>query len=277
MISQKETRMILSVTGKTQAGPNAPLVYRGKYEDMIPAAAAIGYDAMELHIHDSAQLDRAGLKKLFDQSKITLSSIGTGSAYGEDRIFLSSDDPAVRQRAIKRIQDHIVTAKDYSGAVVIIGLIKGMVRDCSSRDACLKNLGESMRVLLDSAARDKVMLVFEVINRYESDLFNTIAETAAFVDTFNSPWMKLHIDTFHMNIEETDIAAAIRGAKGKIGHVHLADSDRWYAGHGHYNFGETVRALRDIGYDKALAVESLMFPDSETSARKTFATMKACM
>ena len=269
--------MFLAVTGRTQASQYAPLVYRGKYEDMIPAAAAVGYDAMELHIQDSAQLDRPRLKDLFNRSGITLCAIGTAPAYTEDHLFLSSEDASVRQQAIKRIQDHIVTARDYPGAVVIIGLVKGLTRDCSSREACLKNLAESMRVLVDDAAGEKVVLVFEAINRYESDLFNTIAETTAFIDKFDSPWMKLHIDTFHMNIEETDIAAAIREAKGKIGHVHIADSDRWYAGHGHYNFKETVRTLREIDYDRALSVESYMFPDSETSARKTFATLKSCL
>ena len=71
--------MKLAVTGKTQAGRYTPLVFRGTYANMIENAKKIGYDSMELHIHDSSILDRQKLKALFDQNNMTLSSIGTGS------------------------------------------------------------------------------------------------------------------------------------------------------------------------------------------------------
>lgn len=270
---EKGRHMRTAITGRIQAGPTAPLVLRGPYEEIIPAAARLGYDDIELHIHDSARLDREALKKLLDANRIGLSSIGTGSAYSEDRIFLSSDDPAVRARAIARIEDHIHTAREY-GAVVIIGLIRGLIRDCSSPEAYRANLSGSLRRLLDTAEREGATLVFEVINRYESDFLNTIAEGLDFIAPFGSERLLLHIDTYHMNIEEGNIGDSIRRAAGKIGHCHIADSDRWYAGHGHYDFGETIRALVDIGYAGALAVESLMLPDPETSARESLKTLK---
>lgn len=265
--------MKLAVTGKTQAPERAPLVFRGPYEEMIPAAARLGYDAMELHIHDSAQLNRADLKKLFTDNGITLTSIGTGSAYAEDHIHLASADESVRQRAIRRIQDHMDTAANYD-AVVILGLIKGMIRDCPSRESCIDRLTASLKELVKKAEADKVPLVFEVLNRYESDFLNTIDETLTFVAPFASDYLQLHIDTYHMNIEEAKVGDAIRRAKGKIGHCHIADSDRWYAGHGHFDFGETIQALKDIGYSRALSVESFMFPDSLTSAAESLKTLK---
>ncbi|MGI5967760.1 MULTISPECIES: sugar phosphate isomerase/epimerase family protein [Anaerotruncus] len=268
--------MKLAVTGKNQAGKFAPLVFRGSYDEMIPAAAQIGYDAMELHIHNSAELDRAALKKLFDENGITLSSIGTGSAYAEDHLSLSSDDPDSRRGAVERMKDHIVTAQDYD-AVVIIGLIKGMIRDASSKEACMRHLSESLHELVDFAKAHKVVLVLEILNRYESDFLNTIAEGVEFIKDYDTDYLKLHIDTYHMNIEETHPGENIRAARGLIGHCHIADSDRWYAGHAHYDFKETVRALRDIGYDRALSVESFLFPNSEESARRSFETLKeAC-
>lgn len=265
--------MKLAVTGKNQAAPSAPLVFRGPYEKMIPAAASIGYDAMELHIHDSAILDRGALKQLFCDNHLALSSIGTGSAYAEDGLSLSAADAGVRVRAMQRIEEHIETAREY-GAVVIVGLIKGMVRDCPSREACLENLSASLRALMPKAEAANVPLVLEVLNRYESDFLNTIDETLGFVKPFGSKHLLLHIDTYHMNIEEADIGAAIRRANGWIGHCHIADSDRWYAGHGHFDFGETIQALKDIGYERALSVESFMFPDSVTSASKSYETLR---
>ena len=268
--------MKLAITGKLQAGEKAPLVLRGPYDEMIRKAAEIGYDAVELHIHDSGQLDRDAVRKLFEINRITLSSIGTGSAYSEDRLSLSSSDPDCRRSAVRRIQDHIVTARDY-GAVVIIGLIKGMVRDCESRKAFEEQLGRSLDELVKVAADSGVILVFEIINRYESDCLNTIAEGLAFLKHHDSPYLQLHVDTFHMNIEEPDIGASIRSAKGKIAHCHIADSDRWYAGHGHYDFPATIAALRDIGYERALSVESLMYPSSDLSAVRSLATLKQCV
>lgn len=268
--------MKLAITGKNQAGEFAPLVFRGDYDEMIPKAAKIGYDAMELHIHDSAALDRAALRKLFQKNGITLSSIGTGSAYAEDHLSLSSEDPENRRRAIQRIKDHILTAEDYRAAV-IIGLIKGMIRDCSSKRVCMQNLSESLHELVSYAGKHRVILVLEILNRYESDFLNTIAEGVEFLKDYDTDFLKLHIDTYHMNIEETHPGDNIRAAKGLIGHCHIADSDRWYAGHGHYDFKETIRALNDIGYDRALSVESFMFPNSEESARLSLETLKeAC-
>ena len=77
-----------------------------------------------------------------------------------------------------------------------------------------------------------------------------------------------------MNIEEADIGAAIRSARGMVGHVHIADNDRYYPGHGHYNFYETIKALDDIGYQGTLALETNNLPDWRTSAGKSLAYME---
>lgn len=268
--------MKLAITGKVTALEKAPFVLRGPYEEIIPAAASIGYDAIELHIDDSAHLDRPLIRRLLADSGIGLSSIGTGTAYSQDRLFLSSEDEAIRRKAIRRIEDHIDTAKEH-GAVVIVGLVKGQIKDCSSREACVRNLGESLTELVKKAEADDAPLVFEVINRYESDFLTSIDEALDFLTPFNSRHLLLHIDTFHMNIEEASIPASIRRAHGMIGHCHVADSDRWHAGHGHYDFAETIQALRDIGYTRALSVESYQFPDPLTSAAESFKTLKALL
>ena len=84
----------------------APVVFRGEDNWCFEQIRKIGYDGVELHIHDSSQLDRKQLKEELDQFGLSLTSIGTGSAYGKDRVFLSSDDAAVRQAAIERIKGH---------------------------------------------------------------------------------------------------------------------------------------------------------------------------
>jgi 5-keto-L-gluconate epimerase len=268
--------MKLAVTGILEAKEDAPLVFRGEYKDIIPKAAEIGYDAMELHIYDSLEIDRPKLKSLFEENGIKLSSIGTGSAYARDRLSLASDDPNIRKQAINRIKDHIVTAKDY-GAVVIIGLIKGLVSECRHIDSYMLYLKNSLTECLNTAEEKKVILGLELLNRYESENLNTIEEGLSFIDEVGSDYLKLHLDTYHMNIEERNCAKSIYKAKGKIGHVHIADSDRWYAGHGHYDFRETIKALKEVGYEGALSVESFQYPTPEKSAKYSYEYLKAIL
>jgi sugar phosphate isomerase/epimerase len=97
------------------------------------------------------------------------------------------------------------------------------------------------------------------------------------IKKFKSDYFNIHIDTYHMNIEESDCREAILKAKGKIGHCHIADSDRWYAGHGHFDFKQVLEALKEINYDRALSVESFMFPNSTESAKKSSETIRAIL
>jgi len=267
--------MKLSMTATTMnIREKAPIVFRGPLEQSLKEIAEIGYDGVEVHIHDSDLIDRAELKKLLETWHLDLTSIGTGSAYGWEHLFLASEDSQIRQKAIRRLRGHMITAKDYDHAVVIIGLIKGKIADCSNAEGYRKNLISSLKECIKWAEEYKVMLGIEIINRYESDTINTIEEGLKLLEEVPSKYLKLHIDTYHMNIEEGDIFKAIESAKGKICHVHIADNDRWYAGHGHYNFKETIDALNHIGYDKSIAIESFYYPDAKTSGRRSYECIK---
>jgi sugar phosphate isomerase/epimerase len=268
--------MKLAITGTLNAPDTTPLVFRGPYEQIVPLAAKAGFDAIELHVQDSSHLDRKHLKELMEKNHISLSSIGTSPAYTMDHISLSHEDPAIRLSAVQRIKDHIITAADYR-AVVIIGLIKGMIKDCSGKNVYISNLKQSFDELLPFAEERGVLVVLETINRYESDFLNTIKEGLDFIRQFPGDNLKLHIDTFHMNIEEADIPRAIKSAAGKIGHCHAADNDRWYPGHGHYNFAETFKTLSEINYDRFVAVECFMYPNQEEAARKAYKFLSNCM
>jgi len=86
--------------------------------------------------------------------------------------------------------------------------------------------------------------------------------------------VKLLADLYHMNIEEADLAAALRGAAGYVGHVHFADSNRRAAGFGHTDFAPVVAALRDTGYAGYLSAEVLPLPDPEAAAKQTIASFR---
>jgi D-psicose/D-tagatose/L-ribulose 3-epimerase len=98
--------------------------------------------------------------------------------------------------------------------------------------------------------------VLEVVNRFETNLLNTTAQGLAFVEQTGSDHVLLHLDTFHMNIEEANPAAAIRLAGDKLGYFHIGESNRGYLGDGVINFDPMFDALLDIGYRRDITFES---------------------
>jgi sugar phosphate isomerase/epimerase len=134
------------------------------------------------------------------------------------------------------------------------------VRDVGDRQLFEARFIEALEACLPLAEKAGVTLVLEAVNRYESDILNTIAECVRFIERLGSDHLKVHIDTFHMNTEEDRIGENIVAAGKYIGHVHIADSNRHFPGRGHYDFAETISALKTIGYDRALSVECLGLP-----------------
>ncbi len=108
----------------------------------------------------------------------------------------------------------------------------------------------------DIARQAGVDVVLEVVNRFETNLINTTAQGLDFLAATGSDHVKLHLDTFHMNIEEANPAAAIRLAGDKIGYFHIGESNRGYLGDGVINFDLAFDALLDIGYGRDITFES---------------------
>lgn len=270
--------MQIAATGALQAGWDGSILYRGAYREMLPLIREDGFDAVELHILDSREIDREALWRLLDETALRLTSIGTGSVYGARGYNLVDRDPDVRRAAIRHLEEHMKTLAPSHG-IVIVGLIAGRSRDCGAPlDVQKARLADSLRALDDLAGKYGVQIGLEMMNRYECDFLHTIAEGMEYLDAIGDlQHTALHIDTVSMNISEQDIGAAIRAGRGRICHVHAADNDRWYAGHGHYDFRETLQALRDIGYDGAIALEQKMHPDTRTAARLSLQYLQAML
>ncbi len=118
-------------------------------------------------------------------------------------------------------------------------------------------------------------LLFEPLNRYETNLINCLADGVALLRSLASDNVSLLADLFHVNIEERSLPAAIRDSKGFIWYVHLADSNRRPAGLGHIAFGEIMEALRDIGYDGYVSAEALPYPNPDGAAAQTMTMCRA--
>ena len=122
------------------------------------------------------------------------------------------------------------------------------------RERSLQSLSEIAPV----AEEYGISYCLEVVNRFEQCILNTAAEGRAFVEELGSPSVKLLLDTFHMNIEEDDIAEAIRSARGVLGHFHMGECNRKTPGTGRMPWGPIFQALKDIGYTGAVVMEPFL-------------------
>jgi sugar phosphate isomerase/epimerase len=133
--------------------------------------------------------------------------------------------------------------------------------------AALEELGERAKSL-------GVPLLYEPLNRYETNLVVTLADGVRFLRNLKTRNVKLLADLYHMNIEEADLGAALRDAGDAVGHVHLADSNRRPAGNGHTDFAAIASALRDMNYAGYISAECFPWPDPDSAAAATMSAIR---
>jgi sugar phosphate isomerase/epimerase len=119
-----------------------------------------------------------------------------------------------------------------------------------------------------------VDIYLEAINRYENNYLNTAQETLEYIAPLDASHVKVHLDTFHMNIEEANMRKAVLSCGDRLGYFHVADNNRYYPGAGAIDFGAVLAALDEAGYDGYVSLECLALPDAETAAQKAIETLK---
>jgi sugar phosphate isomerase/epimerase len=207
------------------------------------------------------------------QSGLAVAAIGTGGGWVRHKLTLTHPDSDHRRRAREFVRSLVDAAASF-GAPAIVGSMQGRWGEEVSRETALDYLAEAIGELGARAARYGVPLLFEPLNRYETNLINTLDEAARFVKRLGSENLRILADVFHLNIEEADIAASIRSAGELVGHIHWADSNRRAAGLGHTDFAPIAAALCEIGYAGHVSAEAFPLPDPRTAARKTIESFR---
>lgn len=234
----------------------------------VRTAAALGYDAIELFPPEPDALTPQMVKDLLAPHGLKVSAVGSGAGWVRHKLSLTHPHPAHREKA----RAFICSMIDFAAALdapVIIGSMQGRWGDGVTKEQALGHLAEALTILGKHAASYGQMLLYEPLNRYETNLLNTIADSVAFQKTLSTPNVKLLADLFHMNIEESDIADSIRIGADHIGHIHFADSNRRPAGLGHMNFEPIVTAVRAIQFDGYFGAETFPYPTADEAARQT--------
>jgi D-psicose/D-tagatose/L-ribulose 3-epimerase len=260
-------------------------------DDMIPVVESLkemGYDGVELplfaydldlHAKWGERLDSIGLER-------TIVTVR-----GEEDNPISSD-PAVRALGVANNKEALDNAAAV-GAQNLVGPYHsalGIFSGAGPTEDEWKWGVDSMRQVAEHAGSVGVMLGVECLNRFETYLLNTHSDAARFVREVDHPSCRMMYDTFHSNIEEKNIAEAIRSCQDVLTHVHISENDRSTPGTGNVNWQENFDTLMEVGYDGWMVVEAFglalpeiaaatkiwrrMYDSEEQLARDALAFMK---
>ena len=246
------------------------------FEDTISFMRSLGFNGVELALRNPEMIELSDLESELNRCKLNLIAIGTGQAYVDEGISLTDFNQEVRREAIRRIKKHMDLASNFNSQV-IIGLIRGKIFELTAKEQQIGFLERGICELCDYAEKKKVLLTIEPLNRYECNILNTAEDVINLIKKIKSPFLKLLLDTFHMNIEEGNISKTIIDSRAYLTHVHIADSNRKFPGMGHINFIEIHSALKDIEYNKFLSGEMLPFPNLQTAMKCYITAMKEVM
>ena len=225
------------------------------------------------HKAQHGPVDAAELQRLLDGEGLKLAAVGTGGGWVKHRLHLALADESQRRKAADFVRSIVDFAGPF-GAPAIIGSMQGRSGDGVDGETARGYFGDHLEELAEYSEQYDVPLLYEPLNRYETDQFNRAGDAAAWLRQRSIGNVKLLCDLFHMNIEEVDVAAALREVGGLIGHIHFVDSNRRPVGNGHLDVRGAIAALRKIGYAGYLSAEALPYPDPVDAARQTMQAIR---
>ncbi|MFO8035262.1 MAG: sugar phosphate isomerase/epimerase family protein [Anaerolineales bacterium] len=224
---------------------------------LIRKAHAAGFDVAEFPLLAPHQMDFQGLRSILDETGLE-ASCGTGLTPETD---ISHPDPAIREQGITFLERCIAGAQQL-GSPVLGGLTYAPWGVFPQDDRAVRkdNAMDSLRKVVQTAEDHNVALCLEVVNRFEGYMINTVQQGLDIIRAIDSNYLKLHLDTFHLNIEADHVGQEIRQAGKHLGHFHCVANNRKRPGAGHLDWQEIKTALENINYQGYLVAETFVNP-----------------
>lgn len=219
----------------------------------IAGVADAGFDFIEIPLRRPDAIDVPATLRLLESHGLKAAG---GLALGFDT-NIADDDPETVRRGEALLNEAVAIARDL-GASQIAGVLHSALGKYE-RPISVTGRARAVEVLArvaDKAREAGLVLALEAVNRYENALINTAGQALALVSAIGADNVGVHLDTFHMNIEEDSPAAAIAACAHRLFHLHVGESHRGYLGTGSIDFDAVFRALAAIGYDGPIALES---------------------
>jgi D-psicose/D-tagatose/L-ribulose 3-epimerase len=212
-----------------------------------------GYDLLELSLHDTVHLDVATARGRLADAGLQV-ACSRGLSFDAD---ISSEDPTVVERGAQLLHDSLRITAELGGTHLTGALYSAL----GKYHRPLSNAGRrNVVAVLGQLAREArgcgMTLGLEICNRYETNVVNTARQALALADDIGEDNVLIHLDTYHMNIEEDDLVRPVREVGARLGYVHIGENHRGYLGSGHLDFTAFFHALADIGYTGPITFES---------------------
>jgi sugar phosphate isomerase/epimerase len=236
---------------------HTPHIHTRKLDEVCRTAFAMGYRGIEFFPGRVSEVSVSQISEIAERNSLEVCAFGTGAGKSLFGLTLSDPDSDVRKEAVDYIRQIMEIAENF-GAMVIIGSMQGSAPDGIPVAQALNWLEESLSELKTIAGGHHVTLVLEPLNRYESNLINTLDQGVDLLERIGNSNLGLLADLFHMNIEERSVEEAIIRTGNQISHVHFADSNRLFPGLGHTDFNPVFGALKQIRFEGFLSVEALV-------------------
>ncbi len=264
------TAVTISQVPEAAAGP---FVFHAPLAESFALAKETGFDDVELFFPGPDHVSIKEIKDLSEKHGLGIAAVGTGA--GMVKHGLSLTDPSLEKRvAAVDFIERMINFGGQLGAPAILGSMQGKHCGEVSKEQALEWLSEALIIAGRTAAKYNVPFIYEPLNRYETNLINHLEVGAKYLEAHEIENVVLLADLFHMNIEESNIANAIRAAGKHIGHVHYADSNRQAFGFGHTDPAPVIQALRETNYTGHLSAEIFPFPDARTAAEQTIKSIR---
>ena len=215
-----------------------------------------GFETVEIAVEDPSHIDPAHVKAELDKAKLACGSVC--AAMGPGRDFRGTpEEQKTAMDYCKALIDQMVVL----GCPTLIGPVYSVVGKADAVEASAQKVEwalvvKNLKSLSAYAEKRGVQIAVEPLNRFETDFLNTCDQGLKLIKAVGSPALKLHLDTFHMNIEEKNQAAAILKAGKHLAHFHACGSDRGTPGNDHIDWKPIAKALKKVKYKGDVVIES---------------------
>lgn len=223
---------------------------------LFPQFKKWGFDTVEVAIDDPAGYDPKVIRAALDDAGLACGSVC--GAFGPDRDLRGTPE---QQQTSLDYQMRMMDQMAVLGATVLAGPVYSAVGRAEATDPKAykqqwKTVVKHLKTLGKYAEKRGLTIAIEPLNRFETDFINTVDQVLALIADVGSPAMGVHLDTFHMNIEEKNLGKAIRKAGKQLKHFHACGSDRGTPGGDHTDWAGITAALKAVRYNGDVVIES---------------------
>jgi sugar phosphate isomerase/epimerase len=245
------------------ATPEIDALSLNEWEKTFACLSANGFIGIEPIITGVYKTPVNDILELLKRHHLRITGFRTGGIVQKHHVSFSDLDPRKRNEALDRFLEMTHYATEFGKPKLLVGLMQGKLEDSGSLEITEGLIKECVAVCCDESEKLGLEFDLEPVNHFELNYHNTVGDMAGFIREINKPNLKILIDTYHMYLEERSLEQAVFQAKGILGHVHLADSNRLIPSTGCFDFPNFFNLLKQIGYDGSFTTETSSEMDAE--------------